>query len=289
MNFDAFIKDITEKKLEVYGVEVYKDGELLHSYGDTKKNIYDIYSATKSVLSIAVGIACDRGLFDINKTILDYLPISIISKMNIEQKKTLAALPITRFLTMSVGDIPFQHEGEDWLLFDLSCKINNPEERLFNYSNCSAYLVGAALHYSLKGKINQDLGEFIEENIFEPLEITNYEYGRSPEGIFYGASKMKMSVNELSRIGELVYNYGLFKGKRIVSEKYIKTATSVQQMNREGGYGYFFWKYKDGFSINGKWGQKCYCIPQQGIMITFLSHIENGSELVKGSMEKYLL
>lgn len=66
-------------------------------------------------------------------------------------------------------------------------------------------------------------------------------------------------------------------------------ATSVQQSNREGGYGYFIWKYRDGFSINGKWGQKCYCLPEQGLMITFLSHIEEDTYGLKQSMEKHLL
>ena len=82
---------------------------------------------------------------------------------------------------------------------------------------------------------------------------------------------------------------GIYDGKRIVSEAYIKDAVSIKQMNREGGYGYFFWKYRDGFSMNGKWGQKCYVLPEQRIMITFLSHLEEGSDGVKACMEKYLL
>ena len=27
----------------------------------------------------------------------------------------------------------------------------------------------------------------------------------------------------------------------------LSLATSIQQMNREGGYGYFFWKYREVF------------------------------------------
>ena len=57
----------------------------------------------------------------------------------------------------------------------------------------------------------------------------------------------------------------------------------------KGGYGYFIWKYRDGFSINGKWGQKGYVLPEDEVMITFLSHMENGSDKLKKSMEKYLI
>jgi len=137
--------------------------------------------------------------------------------------------------------------------------------------------------------IGGDLGSFIEENILLPLGIERYEYGRSPEGYFYGASMMKLTVNDLSKIGLLLYNRGIYGGKRIISEEYVELATSVQQMNREGGYGFFIWKYLDGFSINGKWGQKCYCLESRKIMISFLSHLEGISQDLRKSMEKHIL
>ena len=100
---------------------------------------------------------------------------------------------------------------------------------------------------------------------------------------------MEMSVESLCKIGVMLMQGGVYQGQRIVSEAYVKAATSVQQMNREGGYGYFFWKYRDGFSINGKWKQKCYVLPKQGLVICYLSHIEDASHDLVESMEKHLL
>ena len=285
MNFESFIQDIQQNNWNVYGVEVYEKGVLTHTYGDTEKNLHGIYSATKTILSIAVGIAWDRGLIDLNKALPEYLPDDVLSTLTKEQRDTFDRITIHRLLTMSVGDFPFRAEGDNFLKFALNCKIQDPDEKVFNYSNISAYLVGVALHHAL----GEDVGIFIEKNIFAPLGITQYEYGRSPEGYFYGASEMRLTVNSLSRIGQMLYNGGVYDGKRILSEEYVRMATSVQQMNREGGYGYFVWKYLDGFSINGKWGQKCYCLPQQELMITFLSHIEEDTYGLKLSMEKHLL
>ena len=59
-------------------------------------------------------------------------------------------------------------------------------------------------------------------------------------------------------------------------------------MNREGGYGYFLWKYRDGVSINGKWGQKCYILPENELMISYLSHIDDNC-VVRDSMERHIL
>ena len=100
---------------------------------------------------------------------------------------------------------------------------------------------------------------------------------------------MKLTVHDLSKIGLLLYNKGVYEGQRIVSEEYVDMATSIQQMNREGGYGYYIWKYRDGFSINGKWKQKCYVLPKRGIIVTYLSHIEDDSHDLLDSMEKNIL
>lgn len=251
MNFNSFVEDIEKNKWNVFGVEVYQKGSLIHGFGDTNENAHEIYSATKTVLSVAVGIAYDKGLIDLNQSILYYLPKEKREFMSGRQQDTFEKITIHRLLTMSVGDLPFRPESDRYLDFSLACQISNPDEKVFNYNNINAYLVGVAL----SNAIGEDLGRFIEKNIFEPLHITKYEYGRCPEGYFYGASFMKLTVHGLSQIGILLSNMGVYEGKRIVSEEYVQRATSVWQMNREGGYGYFIWKYRDGFSINGKWGR----------------------------------
>ena len=296
MDFDAFTKDIVDNGWNVHGVEVYKDGSLVHSFGDTTEGVYDLYSITKSVLSAAVGIAYDEGLIDLSRCILDYLPKENVKKMTDENRADFEKITVERLMTMSVEGLPFRPEGENWLDFSLACKIGNPDERNFNYSNVSAFLVGVALTEA----IGQDLGAFIEKRLFAPLGIDKFKYTRSPEGYFYGASGMKLTVSELSKLGLLFYNGGVVRSKdvagneigryndaagnelvtRILSEEYVKMATSVRQMNREGGYGLFIWKYRSGFSFNGKWKQKCYILPDEGIMVSYLCDIQDDSHVL---------
>ena len=100
---------------------------------------------------------------------------------------------------------------------------------------------------------------------------------------------MRLTVHDFSKIGLLLYHKGEYGGRRLLSKEYDELATSVQMSNREGGYGYFVWKYLDGFSINGKWGQKCYVLPNRGLMVTFLSHIEEDTKGLRDSMEKWVI
>ncbi len=285
MNFEAFTDDIVKNKWNVFGAELYEKGELTHRLGDTEENLHEIYSATKTVLSIAVGIAVDEGKFDINRSLLSYMPKDRINKLSQSRCEVWEKITVKRLLTMSVKGFPFRAGGDCWLDFSLACDIPDPDEKTFDYSNISAYLTGVALSEAL----GTDLASYIDEKLMKPLGITRYEYTRCPDGYFYGASGMQMSVHDLSRIGLLLYNKGVYNGQRILSEAYVNEATAVQQMNREGGYGYFIWKYRDGFSINGKWKQKCYILPGREIMVTYLSHIEDDSHDLLESMEHNIL
>ena len=285
MNFEAFTQEIKQNHWQVYGVEVYKDGNLIHSFGDTTENRYPVYSATKTITSIAVGLTTDEGKIDVNKGILDYLPKEAVEKMSLEQREIYQQITVKRLLTMSVEGYPFRPEGDSWLDFSLDCPLKDVSQKVFDYSNIPAYLVGVAATCA----VGEDLYSYLDRKVFMPLEIPTPKVGRCPEGYFYGASAMELTVHELSKVGMLFANGGVYEGQRILSEKYVKEATTTWQMNREGGYGYFIWKYRDGFSINGKWGQKCYVIPSKGVMVTYLAHMEEGSDALKASMERHLL
>lgn len=282
-NFEEFIKDIETNRWKVHGVELYKEGSLVNSWGNTTSK-FPIYSATKTILSIAMGIAKDRNLLDFEKSVLDYMPGNAVEKMTENNKSVFSKISLHRLMTMSVEGFPFRPSGNNYLDFSLSRSIANPEKAEFHYSNIPAFLCGVAL----TSAINEDAGEFIKREILMPLSIQDVKIGYTDDGYFYGASNMEMSVNDLSKIGILLYNNGEYDGQQIVSPDYIKKATSILQMNKEGGYGYFIWKYRNGFSINGKWKQKCYVLPEDKLIITHLADIQQDCGL-KESMEKWLI
>ena len=283
MNFDAFISEILRNGWAVHGVQLYQRGVLLHQWGDVSCR-YPIYSITKSLLSIAVGIARDEGRLRLDRCVLDYLPGRFLTELSAEQRKAFTPLTLLRLMTMSVDGFPFRPEGDSYLRFSLNCPIENPNEPRFHYSNIPACLTGAALTEAL----GEDAGVFLQRRVLEPLGIFDAKMARCPDGYFYGASGMKLSVDELSRIGLMLCQGGVYQGRRIVSEEYLALACSALQPNREDGYGLFFWKYRDGFSLNGKWGQKCFVFPKEGTVIAFLADMKSGSGQVVEAMERAL-
>lgn len=283
--FTGFVNEIQENGWPVHGLELWVNGKLADSFGDTQNTRYPIYSVTKSMVSIAVGMASEDGFLNIDDCVLQYLPAKYIQAMKAGQREAFEHISIQRLMTMSVDGFPFRLSGSDWLDEALSIPLSHPNTRTFSYSNVPAYLVGVAVSVA----VDERLDRYLDRKLFAPLGISEPPCQFSPEGFFYGASGMKLTVHELSRIGLMLSNEGKYAQKQIVSPAYVKEATSVQQMNREGGYGFFFWKYRDGFSLNGKWGQKCYVLPARQLVITFLSNMEEGSDRIRICMEKHLL
>ena len=256
MGFEAFAADVQAYGWNVHGAELYEDAVLTGSFGDTESK-FPVYSATKSVLSIAAGMVWDRGRISFEKSVLDYLPGVYVSAMRPEQTAAYRSITLHRLMTMSVEGYPFRPEGENYLKFCLDWPVQHPEKRVFHYSNIPACLAGIAL------------SEALEEDVWAFL--------------------MDLSVHDLSRIGLLLYRGGMAGRERIVSRDYVNLATSSLQRNREGGYGYFFWKYRDGFSINGKWKQRCCVLPERKLVISFLSDIRDDSDALIKSMERHIL
>ncbi len=284
MNFQGFVDTVKQNQWELYGIEVFQKGRIVEEYYVSPKR-HPIYSATKSITSLAVGMAVDDGRFDVEQSVYEYLKSELPVYVRQEQIENLKKITIKRLLTMSVQGFPFRPEGENWLEFSLMYPLTNVERKAFDYSNVPAYLVGVAVAKAL----GRHLYEYLEERLFDPLGIVKPKYQNCPMGYFYGATGMQLTVQELRKIGQVFLQKGMYDGQRIVSSAYIDEATRVQQMNREGGYGYYIWKYGEGYSINGKWGKKCYVFSKRDMLVTYLANMEQGSKQLTRAMEEWIL
>ncbi len=283
--FENFIQKVKDNKWPVYGIEIFYQGHVVDKYDFVPDKRHPIYSATKAFTSTAVGIAVNEGKFSIEASIYDYIKDEIPNDIMDEQLNVLRKISIKRLLTMSVPGYPFRIESNNWLNSSLALPIQFSETPIFDYSNIPAYLVGVAVEKA----VGEHLVKYLDTRLFKPLGIENLEYMNCPSGHFYGASGMRLTVNELSRLGQLYLQNGMYNTKQIISPKWVKEATAIQMMNREGGYGYYFWKYRDGFRISGKWGQRCYIFPKQQLMITYLADIEEGADVALRTMEQEIL
>ena len=102
---------IKEKQPNICQISCYKDGKEVYSdeWNDYKKiDTCHVMSATKSVVSLLVGIALDKGFIEnIDQPVLDFFPEYKIKR----GEKTIQQVTIKHLLTMTA---PYKYKYEPW-------------------------------------------------------------------------------------------------------------------------------------------------------------------------------
>lgn len=248
-----------------------------------------LYSATKTITSLAVGFAQAEGLLQLDDRVLQYFP-----EYEDEAEAGNEQISIRQLLTMSSGHRCFlygkgdrrMHE-EDWarLFFQLPLR-DEPGKRFF-YSNSDVYLGGRIVE-KLSG---QSLREYLMPRLFLPLNIINPLWGTCPRGYNNGASKLFLEPKEFARLGHLLLHEGQYEGNNLLPMQYFEAARSKQiesasitsfrsmaeeeQTQMRQGYGYWIWLGQAGsFRADGKYGQFLAVYPEAGVVLSLMAHEE---------------
>lgn len=271
--YQRFIHSIMAAGLDVHCVEIFHRGKIVLKHCFHEDKPYPIYSATKSVTAAAVLIAQGEGKLDIADELYKYLDSKYTDIIPEEFKR----LKFTDFMTMTAAPYPFRPQNaaelvccpneKDWLENILKLPIDYSDRR-FNYSNIPAYLVSAAC----ENAVDRPLADHLATRLFEPLGWGRPVFQTSPEGHFYGATGMELTVSQLARLGQLFLQKGRWDGVQLIPEELALQAVCPKVVTEGDSYGYFFWVSDNTFEISGKWGQCCVVCPQKQLMVTYLSH-----------------
>lgn len=239
----------------------------------------NIYSDTKSVTSLLVGIAIDEGFIkSVDQSIGDFIDLTPY-----ENAERLAEISIRDLLTMRAGlvwnsnDLSSEYHGlknaKDPVAHVLSRKMPFAPGTTFNYSDGAAYLT-SVVFTNATGK---SLLEFGNEKLFAPLGIKKPVWNKDSSGNNYGGFDLFLTAQDMMKLGDMVLHRGEYDGVRIVSEDWILESTSHQAYSDGGSpdnnrYGYYWWLgEKDGLALvaaYGHGGQFIYVVEELGLVIT---------------------
>jgi CubicO group peptidase (beta-lactamase class C family) len=197
----ANVDDIVVIRHGVLVYERYDPQSPLHVDATTR---HRGYSMTKSVVSLLVGIALDRGwIKDLDAPVVSYFPENPDLRM-----PDKAPITMRHLLTMSA-------------------KLGSSEAPgvSFEYDDGETELVGAVLQKAT-GKTVDVLAQ---ENILTPLGITDVEWIKDPfNGIAQSARGLILRPRDWAKIGQLVLNHGIWEGRQIVPASWIAQSTAEQ-------------------------------------------------------------
>lgn len=266
----------------VYAIKVEKDGESVGHRWRSDDPV-NLYSASKTFTSLAVGMCIDDGKLNVTDLLLDYFP----------EYKEIASpgsekITIRDLLHMASGKLEFWFGVSDdvlmttdWAELFFRVPVTKEPGTFFYYSNACTYMLGRVVE-KISG---QNVRDFLLPRLFVPLGIRNPQWHTCPNGHTLAATQLFLTTDELSRLGIVLLNGGVYNGTRIVSESYLQSAVNDIMDNRrpnytdlEGssGYAYQMWRcsYPGAYRADGKYGQFCIVFPDKNAVFTITSHEE---------------
>jgi len=237
-------------------------------------------SITKSILSLAIGIAIDQGHIKSEKErLIDYLPNVKADKIPMLAR----TITLEDALTMRSG---IRLEKSEWKHEEVTiqnhaalileqCEMIQPGS-VYKYQGIDPELLSHVLYNATGCTLEQ----FVAKHLFEPMGISNYSFGKSECGLTKSAAGMHLTSRDMIKIGQLILNNGNWKGRQLISATWINKATQSHVDNGKHQYGYFWWQHTVHVGTNdylvhscrGARGQFIYIIPEFQSVAVFTSY-----------------
>ena len=242
---------------------------------------HELFSGTKMLVGAAVGFAEAEGILSEEERVADLFPALLPE----EPSKELLSLRIRHLLSMSLGmegqavhtlsslkadEMPFSR-----IRAILARKFVHAPGEVFSYDNEASYLLSAIITQ----KTGLTLEEYLTPRLFAPLGIETPSFGTDKDGICYGYIGARLTIEEYALLGELYRADGVYGGKRILPEGFVKKAIAKRidtppMPGADWGEGYasHFWLGRhNSFRFCGAFGQMCAVFPEKELVFAVFS------------------
>lgn len=274
---------VREKDYPIDSVSIIRNGYMVadatvYPFRPNSKHV--IHSCTKSIVSILIGIAIEKGYIDgVGQPILNFFPEKTAANLDVSKP----AVTLEDFLTMSTGmncrdSYLYRWQGlnqmrasEDWVQFVLDLEMVEAPGTRFEYCNGASYVLSAVIQEST----GMSTLEFAEKHLFGLLGISDVSWPHSPEGINIGWGELRMLPHDMAKIGFLYLKEGFWDGEQIVSSAWVAESTRKHiSATLEDGYGYHWWVDDSGiYMALGYAGQFIFVIPDKDMVVVFTSDL----------------
>jgi CubicO group peptidase (beta-lactamase class C family) len=260
---------------------------------------HELYSLSKSFTSTAVGFAVAEGRLSVDDTVLSFFPEDAPKKIS----PNLAAMRVRHLLSMTTGhdqdatDGTLRRRDRNAVKAFLSLPVEHAPGTHFVYNSAASYMLSAIVQ-KLTG---QTLLDYLTPRLFEPLGIQGATWesylNHLGEAVNFGGWGLNVKTEDIARLGQLYLQKGVWNGKRLLPEAWVKAATSKQVSNApnqnpdwEQGYGYQFWRCQpEGvYRGDGAFGQYCIVMPALDAVLAITAGVPDMQAVLSLVWEKLL-
>jgi CubicO group peptidase (beta-lactamase class C family) len=296
------LKSIENEGTDIEALVVVRNGSVVldatvFPFSITPDARHRLFSCTKSVVSILIGIAIDEGYIEgVDQPILSFFPEIFVA--NLDTRKE--AMTLEHLLTMTAGlncrdSYLYRWDGlqqmwasPDWVQFMLDLPMAGEPGSYFEYCNGGSFLLSAILQEATGVNALQ----FAKEHLFKPLGITDVQWPSNPRGISIGYSDLELLPEDMAKIGYLYLNDGVWDGEQIVPSAWVQASTRKYiSATLQEGYGYQWWIDVSGvYMALGYGGQYIIVAPEEDLVVVFVSDLAEADFYVPDQfLHRYIL
>lgn len=238
-----------------------------------------LQSVTKSVMSLAAGLAVDRGLLRVTDRVSsffeDYQPIAAMDANKEAQTVRDLLMMRTGYDWVEFGAVtsPLTRLNMcfcDWIRFVLDHRMIEPPGSRFEYVSGGTILLGALVGRAAGARVDV----FLQSELFEPLGVQSARWDRGqPQGLPHGGGGLYLRPRDMAKLGTLVATGGLWQGRRLISEAWIRDSTQMIPTvwhlgSHRASYGYLWWGLPGSVvSASGNGGQWIFVVPDRQLVV----------------------
>lgn len=269
------------ESLGVLGIRVSQGGELIAQRSWDEECRRNIYSASKSVTSCAVGFAVQEGLVKLSEKLVDAFPDDLPAHVG----DCLAAATVRDLLTMCLGQREAALMGgqrplyaqRDWVKLSLALPFEDAPGTKFVYNNVGPYLAGVLV----QRRAGCTLVDYLTPRLFAHMGIQRPTWETDPQGMTFGAGGLFWTLTELHAFGQFCLQRGAWNGRRLLDGDWIDQCASKQVDNGADGYGYLFWRgANNSYRADGKYGQLSIVLPDRDAVISVAAECRQVEKLM---------
>lgn len=262
------------------GVKISQGGQVVAHQTWDEECRRNVYSASKSFTSCAVGFAVQEGLLSLEERLVEAFPQDLPAHVGENLKKATVRDLLTMCLGQEKGSLmgaqrPLYRET-DWVKLALSLPFPHAPGTKFVYNNVGPYLAGILV----QRRSGCDLVSYLTPRLFQHLGITRPTWEVDPLGHTFGAGGLFFTLSELHTFGRFYLEKGRWNGRQLLSPQWVEESTKKQVDNGAHGYGYLFWGGEQGtFRADGKYGQLSILCRDKDAVITVVAECRDTASL----------
>lgn len=283
-----FIRALEDQESSVISMMLLRGGKVIaefYKYPYRPDSLQLLFSLTKSITGIGIGIACDKGLLSLQDRVITFFPNHLPPVIS----ENLSRMTVRDLLTMScgIGENTYAQlfAAKEWTRAFLAQDFVHEPGTYYEYCTHASYMLSAIV----EAVTGESFYTFIQRNLLEPLQIYESSWEKSPEGTTAGGMGLGLSTEAIAKFGQTLLCGGRYAGRQIVSEDFVRQATTSQIHKgtvipgaRSTRYGYQIHIDSEGgcFYGDGAFGQLCYVALRQDMVLAITSQKSDVNRII---------